>query len=75
MAEVFSEWLEKLKSKADIAEVVSHYVSLQERGSRKWACCPFHHEKRRPFVFTSSPSLITVSVAERGATQYRSCRR
>ena len=35
MAEVFSEWLEKLKSKADIAEVVSHYVSLQERGSRR----------------------------------------
>ncbi len=49
MAEVFSEWLEKLKSKADIAEVVSHYVSLQERGSRKWACCPFHHEKTPSF--------------------------
>ena len=49
MAEVFSEWLEKLKSKIDIADVVSQYVSLQERGSRKWACCPFHHEKTPSF--------------------------
>ena len=49
MAEVFSEWLEKLKSKIDIAEVVSHYISLQEKGSRKWACCPFHHEKTPSF--------------------------
>ncbi|MDE7079678.1 MAG: DNA primase, partial [Clostridia bacterium] len=49
MAEVFSEWLEKLKSKIDIAEVISPYVSLQERGSKKWACCPFHHEKTPSF--------------------------
>lgn len=49
MAEVFSEWLERLKSKIDIAEVVSPYVSLQEKGSRKWACCPFHHEKTPSF--------------------------
>ena len=49
MAEIFSEWLEKLKSKIDIAEVVSQYVSLQERGSKRWACCPFHHEKTPSF--------------------------
>ncbi|MDE6275106.1 MAG: DNA primase, partial [Clostridia bacterium] len=49
MAENFSEWLEKLKSKADIAEVVSSYISLQAKGSRKWACCPFHHEKTPSF--------------------------
>lgn len=49
MAEVFSEWLEKLKSKIDIAEIVSPYVSLQSKGSKKWACCPFHHEKTPSF--------------------------
>lgn len=49
MAEVFSEWLEKLKSKIDIADVISSYVHLQEKGSRKWACCPFHHEKTPSF--------------------------
>lgn len=53
MAEVFSEWLEKLKSKIDIAEVVSSYVHLEEKGSRKWACCPFHHEKTPSFCVHS----------------------
>lgn len=49
MAENFSEWLEKLKSKVDIAELISPYVSLQSKGSKKWACCPFHHEKTPSF--------------------------
>ena len=49
MAENFSEWLEKLKSKIDITEIVSPYVSLQSKGSKKWACCPFHHEKTPSF--------------------------
>lgn len=49
MAEVFSEWLEKLKSKIDITEIISPYVSLVEKGSKKWACCPFHHEKTPSF--------------------------
>ncbi|MCX4363327.1 MAG: DNA primase [Clostridia bacterium] len=49
MAENFSEWLEKLKSKVDISEVVSSYVPLQSKGSKKWACCPFHHEKTPSF--------------------------
>lgn len=53
MAEVFSEWLEKLKSKTDIAEVISSYVHLEEKGSRKWACCPFHHEKTPSFCVHS----------------------
>ena len=49
MAEKFSDWLEKLKSKVDIAEIISPYVSLQAKGSKKWACCPFHHEKTPSF--------------------------
>ncbi len=49
MAENFSDWLEKLKSKVDIAEIISPYVSLQAKGSKKWACCPFHHEKTPSF--------------------------
>lgn len=53
MAEVFSEWLEKLKSKVDISEVVSSYVHLEEKGSKKWACCPFHHEKTPSFCLYS----------------------
>ena len=49
MAEDFAEWLDKLKSKVDIAEIISPYVSLQSKGGKKWACCPFHHEKTPSF--------------------------
>jgi len=52
MAEVFSEWLEKLKSRISITEIVSPYVSLEVKGSRKWACCPFHHEKTPSFCIS-----------------------
>lgn len=49
MAEEFSVWLENLKSKIDIADLVASYVPLVQKGSRKWACCPFHHEKTPSF--------------------------
>ena len=49
MAEDFAEWLDKLKSKVDIAEIISPYVSLQSKGGKKCACCPFHHEKTPSF--------------------------
>lgn len=49
MAEEFSAWLEGLKSKIDIADLIAGYVPLVQKGSRKWACCPFHHEKTPSF--------------------------
>lgn len=46
----FSEWLDALKSKANIVDVVSGYVTLTSKGGRYWACCPFHHEKTPSFT-------------------------
>ncbi len=43
------EWLDELKRKNDIVSVVSKYVSLEQRGSKFWGCCPFHHEKTPSF--------------------------
>lgn len=45
----FNEWLETLKSKANIVDVVAGYVPLTSKGGRYWACCPFHHEKTPSF--------------------------
>ena len=42
-------WLEELKNKNDIVDVISRYVRLDRRGSRYWGCCPFHHEKTPSF--------------------------
>lgn len=46
----FNEWLDALKAKINIVDVVSGYVTLSSKGGRYWACCPFHHEKTPSFT-------------------------
>ncbi|MEG1520548.1 MAG: DNA primase, partial [Clostridia bacterium] len=45
----FATFLEQLKTKLDIIDVVSKYVVLNKKGSKYWGCCPFHHEKTPSF--------------------------
>lgn len=44
-----AEFLQALKQKNDIVEVIGSYVSLDRKGGNHWACCPFHHEKTPSF--------------------------
>ncbi len=44
------KFIEQLKSKNDIVDVVSRYVRLEQRGSSYWGVCPFHHEKTASFA-------------------------
>lgn len=48
-----TEFLQQLKSKIDIVDVISSYVSLEKKGMNYWACCPFHHEKTPSFSVNS----------------------
>ncbi len=43
------EFMEELKYKCDIVEVISSYVPLQKKGGRYFGCCPFHNEKTPSF--------------------------
>lgn len=43
------EFLEELKYKCDIVEVISQYVPLQKKGGRYFGCCPFHGDKDPSF--------------------------
>lgn len=43
------DFLEELRSRNDIIEVASKYITLNRRGSNHWACCPFHNEKTPSF--------------------------
>ncbi len=43
------DFLEELRSKNDIVDVASKYITLNRRGANFWACCPFHHEKTPSF--------------------------
>ena len=44
-----SAWLDELKRKSDIVNVVSKYVRLEQKGRKYWGCCPFHSEKTPSF--------------------------
>lgn len=44
-----AQWLDELKRKSDIVNVVSKYVRLEQKGRKYWGCCPFHTEKTPSF--------------------------
>ena len=44
-----ARFLDQLKSKNDLVEVVSKYVHLEQKGNSFWGRCPFHHEKTASF--------------------------
>lgn len=48
-----SKFLEELKSKNDIVDVISRYVQLEQKGKNFWGRCPFHHEKTASFCVNS----------------------
>ena len=50
MASHFPEaWLEELRARSDIVQVISGYVSLTKKGRNYWGLCPFHGEKTASF--------------------------
>ena len=44
-----ASWLDELRSRADIVQVVGQYVQLKRNGHRHWGLCPFHGEKTASF--------------------------
>ena len=50
----FDRFMQELKAKNDIAEVIGSYVSLDRKGGNHWACCPFHHERTPSFAVNQS---------------------
>lgn len=43
-------FMQELKAKNNIIEVIGSYVSLDRKGGNHWACCPFHHERTPSFA-------------------------
>lgn len=52
-------FLQELKFKTDIEDVISGYVSLKKRGSTSLGLCPFHNEKTPSFtVYNDTQSFF-----------------
>ena len=51
-------WLDDLRSRSDIVQVVSGYVGLKKSGRKYWGLCPFHGEKTASFSVDGEQQLF-----------------
>ncbi|MFA6867127.1 MAG: DNA primase [Clostridia bacterium] len=49
MARYSESFLNQIKEKVDIVDLISSYISVKSKGRDYWACCPFHNEKTPSF--------------------------
>ena len=49
MARIPQEFIDQVRERNDIVEVVAQYVPLKAKGRRYWGNCPFHGEKTPSF--------------------------
>ena len=52
------ESIEQLQQRADIYDIVSHYVELRRVGANYTACCPFHNENTPSFVVNPARNIF-----------------
>lgn len=58
MAYYGQDFLQRITNSLNITDVIGAYVPLKKRGSRYWACCPFHHEKSPSFSVSPDKGLF-----------------
>ena len=50
-------WLDELRSRSDIVQIISGYVGLKKSGRNYWGLCPFHGEKTASFSVDAEHQL------------------
>lgn len=53
-----AKFLDELKYKNDIVDVIGKYVHLEQKGSNFWGRCPFHHEKTASFCINANDQFF-----------------
>ena len=52
-----AHWLDELRSRSDIVQIISGYVGLKKSGRKYWGLCPFHGEKTASFSVDAEQQL------------------
>ncbi len=68
MARFSDVFLDELRSRTNLEEIVSEYVPLKQKGRRFWGCCPFHNEKTPSFSVDSESQLYYCFGCHKGGT-------
>ena len=58
MAYYSEEIIEEVRSRTDIVDVISQYVSLQKKGSQYFGLCPFHNERTASFSVSPQKQMF-----------------
>lgn len=61
-------WVDELRSRVDIVDVVAEYVELKQKGRRFWGRCPFHGEKTPSFSVDSEAQMFYCFGCHKGGT-------
>ena len=61
-------WLDELRSRADIVQIISGYVTLKRNGHKYWGLCPFHGEKTASFSVDPERQLYYCFGCKAGGT-------
>jgi DNA primase len=61
-------WLDELRARLNIVDVVSDYVQLKPKGRRYWGLCPFHNEKTASFSVDSEGQMYYCFGCHKGGT-------
>ena len=63
----YSRFIDELKQRANIVDLVEQYSQVQRRGSRYFACCPLHVEKTPSFcIYPDSNSYYCFGCHKQG---------
>ncbi len=67
-ARLSDAWLDELRSRLNIVDVVSEYVPLKQKGRRYWGLCPFHNEKSAAFSVDPDAQMFYCFGCHKGGT-------
>ena len=57
MAKEITDIIEEIKSRCDIANVISSYINIKPSGANYKGLCPFHGEKTPSFYINTSKQI------------------
>ncbi len=65
------DFVNTLRSQADIVNIVSEYVALTKKGRNYWGCCPFHQEKTPSFSVAPDKGFFYCFGCQAGGDAFR----
>ena len=65
------EFVNAVKERTDIYEVISRYLPVTMKGGRFWARCPFHEEKTPSFSITPERGLFYCFGCHEGGDSFK----